>query len=97
MHPPFFAVDHKIGPDIHHIGAYRPAVKRGRPMRLDLTPVAVGWPPAPLVATFEGTSRAPDLRTHLRIVPPPQHTWRDWLGRLLIRIGQRLILQNRLG
>jgi hypothetical protein len=31
----------------------------------------------------------------LRIVPPPQRTLRDMIGRFLIRAGQRMILEGR--
>ena len=105
MHPPFFTVDHKIGPDIHHHSDNRPVKRRGAAKRLRISPATVGWPPAPLVAPWliedgqiELPSGAPALgKPQLRIVPPPRRTFRDMLGRWLIRVGQRLILQNRLG
>ena len=43
MHPPFFVVDHKVGPRAAHPHEDRPHVRRTRPERLQLTPA----PPAP--------------------------------------------------
>lgn len=105
MHPPFFTVDHKIGPDIHHESDSRPVKRRGSAKRLRLSPATAGWPPAPLVAPWLFTddevtlpTGAPALsRPQLRVVPPPRRTLRDAVGRWLIRMGQRMILQNRLG
>jgi len=45
MHPPFFIVDHKIGPDILHQADSKPVVRRDLPERLALNPSAAGWPP----------------------------------------------------
>ena len=102
MHPPFYTVDHKIGQDIRHFGDGKKLIRRSAPARLDLTPVATGWPPVPLlphdptpVHLPSGVTLAP--RLHLQVVPPPEPTWRIVVGRLLIRIGQRMILQNRPG
>jgi hypothetical protein len=103
MHPPFYTVDHKIGPDIHHHYDSKPVIKRGLPERLALRPSAMGWPPMPLSAgafADNGALLLPSGATLppqaiLRIVPPPQRTWRDVIGRLLIRAGQRMIMENR--
>jgi hypothetical protein len=103
MHPPFFTVDHKIGPDIHHHGDDRPVVRRASPTRLVLTPATTGWPPVPLLAPSSVGAGAVQLptgsnafvRPQLRIVPPPQPTLRSIIGRFLIRAGQRMILENR--
>ena len=102
MHPPFYTVDHKIGPDIHHFGDDRPVIRRSTPARLDLSPATPGWPPVPFlpqdgirVQLPSGVTLAP--RLHLQIVPPPQPTWRVVIGRWMIRTGQRMILQNRPG
>lgn len=103
MHPPFFIVDHKIGHDIHHFTGDRPIIRRGAPVRLALRHTSSGWPPIPLQAgafTDNGAlhlpsgAMLPPVAT-LRVVPPPQRRWRDMLGRLLIRTGQRLIMENR--
>ncbi len=97
MHPPFIFTDHRIGPDTF---TPKPHVKRTRPTRLDLSP-ATGWPPVPLVLPSEvptapsGQPFRPGFK--LYVVPPPRATWRDIVGRFLIRIGQRMILQNRPG
>lgn len=103
MHPPFYTVDHKIGPDIHHHDDDKPVVRRSAPARLDLTPATTGWPPVPLQATPPAdtgavqlpSGRAAFVRSQLRIVPPPQRTLRSAIGRFLIRAGQRMILENR--
>ena len=105
MHPPFYTVDHKIGPDIYHYNDSKPVVRRSLPDRLALRPSATGWPPVPLSQSGfvdngalhlpSGTMLAP--QTVLRVVPPPQRTWRDIIGRLLIRAGQRMIMENRVG
>ena len=103
MHPPFFVVDHKIGPDIQHQSECKPVVRRGAPKALILSHSAPGWPPVPLI--FD----APDVpmqgltplnqnaiaRPQLCVVPPAQPTLRHLIGRLLIRTGQRMILENR--
>ncbi|WP_342077209.1 hypothetical protein [Yoonia sp. SS1-5] len=101
MHPPFYHVDHKISPDIDHLGDTRPARRRSLPQVLRLSPVRTGWPPVRLpfddpdgVGLPSGTT--PD-RPQLQLVPPPRRGMRDALGRFLIRMGQKLILQNGLG
>ena len=101
MHPPFFVVDHKIGPDIHHHGDHKPIVRRNLPERLDMSVAAGGWPPVPL--QLPSPDPAPRLPSgsrvvaplHLRVVPPPEPGLRQAIGRLLIRLGQRMILENR--
>jgi hypothetical protein len=104
MHPPFFHVDHKIGPDIHTHGEVKYIPKRTQPTRLSLSHVGtVGWPPVPLfVHPISDVSaiRVPSgqfvhAQPVLQIVPPPQRTFRDIIGRFLIRAGQRLILEGR--
>ena len=103
MHPPFFIVDHKIGPDIHHHSDDKPVVRRTSPTRLVLAPATTGWPPIPLSAPPSVDAGAVQLptgseafvRPQLRIVPPPQRTLRNTIGRFLIRAGQRMILENR--
>ncbi|MCK0097058.1 hypothetical protein MWU60_15885 [Yoonia sp. F2084L] len=103
MHPPFFTVDHKIGPDIHHQSDSKPVIRRSLPDRLSLRPSALGWPPVPLsnaAFTDNGALHLPSGATLqpkaiLRVVPPPERTWRNFVGRLLIRVGQRMIMENR--
>ena len=103
MHPPFYTVDHKVGPDICHHFDSKPVTRRGLPERLALRPSAAGWPPIPLSPGAFSDNGALHLPSGamvppqhiLRVVPPPQRTWRDSLGRFLIRIGQRMILENR--
>ena len=103
MHPPFFTVDHKIGPDIHHHSDKKPVTRRSLPERLALRPSASGWPPIPMSSaafTDNGALHLPSgamlaPQTTLQVVPPPQRTWRDVIGRMLIRAGQRMIMENR--
>ena len=101
MHPPFYFVDHKIGPDIHHHGETKPVIRRSRPQKLSLRPSTTGWPPVPLAPGAFIDNGALQLRSGatlaqqpiLQVVPPPQRTLRIVIGRLLIRTGQRLIMQ----
>jgi hypothetical protein len=103
MHPPFYTVDHKIGPDIHHLSDSKPVKRRSQPEQLQLTPATIGWPPVPLLPNALDdlwglqvpSGSAVMIPPKLRVVPPPQRTWRDVVGRLLIRAGQRMILENR--
>ncbi len=103
MHPPFYTVDHKIGPDILDCYDSKPVVKHSLPERFTLQPSAMGWPPMPLSAsTFcdNGALLLPSGATLppqaiLRITPPPQWSLRDFIGRLLIRTGRRMIIENR--
>ncbi|EBA10748.1 hypothetical protein [Roseobacter sp. CCS2] len=103
MHPPFYTVDHKIGPDIHHHSDTKPVTRRSLPERLSLRPSATGWPPVPLSSGAfidNGALQLPSgamlpPQAALRIVPPPQRTWRHMIGRMLIRAGQRMIMENR--
>lgn len=98
MHPPFYDVDPKIGPDIHHDGYEKPMIRRHLPAVLTLRPVSSGWPPVPLVRPMpDSDTRRHIVRPVLQIVPPPQSRLRDWIGRWLIRTGQRMILENRPG
>lgn len=85
MHPPFYIPDHPVGHD-HTL------VRRTTPQRLDLRPCRTDWPPMPLVQ-----DPAPPVRPRLVVVPTPRPTLRDALGRFLIRLGQRMILNNRPG
>lgn len=105
MHPPFFTVDHKLGADIHHHDGRKPAKRRSLPERLRLTPGATGWPPVSLEpqaldderVVALPTGHAATVRPKLQIVPAPRRSLREYIGRLLIRTGQRMILSNRPG
>lgn len=97
MHPPFIFTDHRVGPSAHR---GRTHVRRGKPDRLDLSPAATGWPPVPLVSQDPAalpSGVVPLRAAFVQIVPPPRATIRDRLGRFLIRLGQRMILQGRPG
>jgi hypothetical protein len=102
MHPPFIFTDHKVDPNTHHRQNGRKFVRRHKQETLRITPATTGWPPVPLIAPSgplplspSGRSLAPGVT--IQIVPPPRSTLRDFIGRRLIHIGQRMILQNRLG
>ncbi|WP_394178725.1 hypothetical protein [Yoonia maritima] len=105
MHPPFFIVDHKVGTDIHQPYTERPLKRRTNPEQLQMTPVASGWPPVPFLPKTEEhlqLIRLPSgkmiaARPRLQIVPQPQRNLRHVVGRWLIRLGQRMILENRPG
>ena len=102
MHPPFFHIDHKVDhlrdSDPHH----RPKQRRNRPEALTFARFDRRFAPAPFVATH-----TPDLPhivdvnnvivalPHVRLVPPPAPSVRARFGRLLIRIGQRMILPRQ--
>lgn len=94
MHPPFYTPHHPVH-DHLHVPRGRPP-RRSAPSPLVLRPVVDGWPPVPL------STKAPSLPPggpvlRIAVVPPPQETWRDRIGRFLIRIGQRMILTQRPG
>lgn len=101
MHPPFYTVDHKIGPDITH-GNSKPHVKRGLPARLPLHPATTGWPPLPLLPPhwqdhaplISPSGNTVVLHARLRVVPQPSRRLRDVIGRWMIRTGQRMILPS---
>ena len=94
MHPPFFHVDHKVDP-VPRPKSARLSLRRTRPARLEMTVSAYGFaqvpmraPPAPKVFP---TVQGPIVLT---VVPPPRRSLRDRIGRMLIRIGQRMIFEN---
>jgi len=101
MHPPFHVVDHKIGPDIHHSGDTKPVVRRGAPARLRLRAAVNGWPPIPVpTPALDGqhplpSGRLPHPAPVLQIAPPARTGLRDFIGRWMIRTGQRMIMQGR--
>ena len=102
MHPPFIFTDHKVDPHIHHHQNGRKTVRRHAPEALKLHPATVGWPPVPLVMPNEPMPLSPSGRTFvtgvtIQVVPPPRSNLRDYIGRWLIHIGQRMILRSRLG
>lgn len=99
MHPPFFHVDHKIGHDPHFIGHQPKPKRRTRPEALTIAPARFAPVPFAPVEPAPVVLLPPDdkvvLMPHIHVVTAPQSTLRDLLGRLLIRIGQRLILAKR--
>ncbi|MEJ6397620.1 hypothetical protein [Yoonia sp. 208BN28-4] len=100
MHPPFIFTDHKVGPHPFPRPDGKPP-RRNQPCPLDLTPVA-GWPPVPLVAPTSTLPLSPSGQPmvaglRLQVVPPPRRSLRDFIGRWLIRTGQRMIMTQRAG
>jgi hypothetical protein len=64
--------------------------------------VTTGWPPVPLVAPAPTLPLSPTGQVivtglRLQVVPEPRNALRDYVGRWLIRMGQRMILTNRPG
>ena len=97
MHPPFYTPDTSVSRDITPFSG-RPIKRRGeKPQRLVILPFT-GWPPVappPLdpvpLSDHVAPGRQPIV---LVVVPAPRSTWRDIMGRFLIRTGQRMILRN---
>lgn len=105
MHPPFYIPDTRVSHDVLHHHDCKPVIRRGfQPQFLRILPTP-GWPPVhPLlkdhidpdvISTPSG--KAVPTHTVLQVVPEPRNTMRDAFGRFLIRIGQRIILENRPG
>ncbi|PRY76015.1 hypothetical protein CLV80_110101 [Yoonia maritima] len=105
MHPPFYVVDHKVGPENHNDYSERTTKRRTQPQRLQISPVASSWPPVPFIPEVDTNPQLIRLpsgmlvaeKPRLQIVPAPQRSLRHVIGRWLIRIGQRMILENRPG
>ncbi|KJZ19238.1 hypothetical protein [Loktanella sp. S4079] len=105
MHPPFYPVDHKVDPNILQPYDERPVKRRTTAEPLRFAVASHDWPPVPFAAPehdFHAGITLPsgtvvEVRPQLWIVPPPQRKIRHIIGRWLIRMGQRLILENRLG
>ena len=94
MHPPFYHVDHKVDP-ISHPKSARLVLRRSQPTRLDLGAQPSGFALAPLRAP-PPPKGFPKVHgpVRLAVVPPPRPSLRDRVGRMLIRIGQRMIFEN---
>ncbi|SFS20305.1 hypothetical protein SAMN05444714_2574 [Yoonia litorea] len=95
MHPPFFHVDHKVDPPIRPAGADG-ILRRSHPAVLDLRVQSHLFAPVPMSAPElpEKVFADPPTSIQLRVVPAPRPTLRDRFGRLLIRLGQRIIFEN---
>ena len=101
MHPPFIFTNHKVGPDPYYNVGIK-TVRRGAPARLDMSVMTTGWPPIALnvpAVTLPLSPSGQPLITGLRlqVVPQPRNELREYVGRWLIRMGQRMILANRPG
>lgn len=101
MHPPFIFPNHPVGPTNVSPTPEKRVLRRSKPEALRLTPASSDWPPLPLILPKDSHS-APACekirpRDRLRVVPAPRNALRDRIGRFLIRLGQRMILENRPG
>ncbi len=105
MHPPFYTPDTFVSRDIVAGFEPKPTIRRGhRPRVLQFLP-APGWPPIHPYLVDLVEQAPPPLpsgqqavkRPVLHVVPEPRNTLRDAIGRFLIRLGQRMILENRPG
>lgn len=101
MHPPFIFPNHPVGPTNVSPTPERTVVRRSKPEALRLTPASAGFPPMPLVVPQDDRpapkAEAIRPRDKLSVVPVPRNALRDRIGRFLIRVGQRMILQDRPG
>lgn len=105
MHPPFYLPDTRVAHDIAHHHDCKPLTRRGTlPQILRILPMP-GWPPVhpslrdhidPTVIVVPSGRPAPS-RPVLHVVPEPRNALRVIMGRFLIRLGQRMILENRPG
>lgn len=104
MHPPFYTPDTFVSHDIVPGHAGRTKRRGGAPSRLRFLPVP-GWPPihpaltdqVPQATVALPSGRPATPQPQLHVVPTPRNTLRDAFGRFLIRLGQRMILENRPG
>lgn len=101
MHPPFILPNHPVGPTHVSPTPERHVIRRSKPEALRLTPAAPGIPPVPLIPPSDTYPAPADKmvqpKDRLQVVPIPRNTLRDRFGRFLIRVGQRMILENRPG
>lgn len=93
MHPPFFHVDHKVDAFTHPVPA-KCKPRRTQPARLAMRPTSHVFAPVPMRADPPPPVIFAPGPVRLSIVPPPQASLRDRIGRFLIRTGQRMIFQN---
>lgn len=105
MHPPFYIPDTRVSQDITHHYDSKPVIRRGAAKTILRFIPAPGWPPIcpHLVDLVEDdrpnlpSGKSVHARPFLQVVPAPRNHVRDAVGRFLIRMGQRLILENRPG
>ncbi|SEV94079.1 hypothetical protein SAMN04488515_0326 [Cognatiyoonia koreensis] len=101
MHPPFFHTDHRSVVHVPHPASHTTGLRRTAPVVLPITVshlVENPFIPTYLVEDVM-QDEMPDTRpVMLRAVPAPRHkSLRDVIGRWLIRLGQRMILENHPG
>lgn len=102
MHPPFYIPDPLVRHDIVANDCKSP--RRGAPQRLHIAP-APGWPPVvlniPLLRDMESVQMPSGRLVYeppvLQIVQPQKSGLQLAIGRFLIRMGQRMIMERRLG
>jgi len=101
MHPPFTFPNHPVGPTRTSPMPEKRVVRRSKPEALRLIPAAPSVPPVPLVVPTDNypapAENAVQPKDRLQVVPIPRNTLRDRVGRFLIRIRQRMILDNHPG
>lgn len=101
MHPPFFPVDHRSVVHTPHPVSHRTGLRRTTPVVLPISlSHLVENPVIPIyLAEDIKPGDIPDQRPiRLQAVPLPTHnSLRDVIGRWLIRVGQRMILENHPG
>lgn len=101
MHPPFFPTDHRSVVHTPHPVSHHNGLRRHSPVVLPVTLSHLVENPHIPVYLVEDVypSEVQDTRpVRLHAVPPPTHnSLRDVFGRWLIRMGQRIILQNHPG
>jgi len=101
MHPPFFPTDHRSSVNTPHPVSHRRGLRRTTPMVLPMTLSHLAENPT--IPVYLAEDVRPDEIADprpviLRAVPAPTHnSLRDVIGRWLIRLGQRMILENHPG
>lgn len=100
MHPPFFITDHRSVVHTPHPVSHTRGLRRGAASVLPVTACYVSH--NPFIPTYLLDDVHPDEPEHghprLRVVAAPTHSsLRDVIGRWLIRLGQRMILENHAG
>lgn len=101
MHPPFFTIDHRTVVHTPSPVSHRVGLRRTTPVVLPVTlshVVENPFIPTYLVADVLPDAPVESKPVRLTIVPSPTHSsLRDVIGRWLIRLGQRMILENHPG
>lgn len=98
MHPPFFHTDHRSIVHTPHPVSHKVGRRRNVPVVLPITLshlVENPFIPTYLAEDVQGDEPDDTRPARLTVVPAPTHSsLRDVIGRWLIRLGQRMILEN---